>query len=58
MNANTAPFNATGLPAISVPCGLAQGLPVGMMLVGRDFSEATLYRAAAAYEAAFDWKTL
>lgn len=58
MNANTAPFNATGLPAISVPCGLAQGLPVGMMLIGRDFSEATLYRAAAAYEAAFDWKTL
>ncbi|AFT72244.1 Putative glutamyl-tRNA amidotransferase subunit A [Alloalcanivorax dieselolei B5] len=58
MNTNTAPFNATGLPAISVPCGMAQGLPVGMMLIGRDYTEATLYRAAAAYEAAFDWKTL
>ncbi|NPD16515.1 amidase [Xinfangfangia sp. D13-10-4-6] len=58
MNANTAPFNATGLPAISLPCGRAEGLPVGMMLIGRDHSEATLYRAAAGFEAAFDWKTL
>lgn len=58
MNANTAPFNATGLPAISLPCGRAEGLPVGMMLVGRDHAEALLYRAAAAWEAAFDWKTL
>ncbi|MTH63946.1 amidase [Paracoccus shanxieyensis] len=58
MNANTAPFNATGLPALSIPCGRADGLPVGMMLIGRDHAEAMLYRAAAAYEAAFDWKTL
>lgn len=58
MNANTAPFNATGLPAISLPCGRAEGLPVGVMLVGRDHAEAVLYRAAAGYEAAFDWKTL
>ncbi len=58
MNANTAPFNATGLPALSVPCAKRNGLPVGMMLVGQDFSEALLYRAAAAFEAAHDWKTL
>ncbi|TQS72257.1 amidase [Rhodobacteraceae bacterium] len=58
MNANTAPFNATGLPALSVPCAMRNGLPVGMMLVGRDFSEALLYRAGAAFEAAYDWKTL
>lgn len=58
MNANTAPFNATGLPAISLPCGCAEGLPVGMMLIGRDHAEAMLYRAAAAYEAAFDWTRL
>lgn len=58
MNANTAPFNATGLPAISIPCGRAEELPVGMMLIGRDYSEALLYRAAAAYESAFDWKSL
>lgn len=58
MNANTAPFNATGLPAISLPCGRAEGLPVGMMLIGCDHAEAMLYRAAAAYEAAFDWKML
>lgn len=58
MNANTAPFNATGLPAMSLPCAMRNGLPVGMMLVGRDFSESLLYRVGAAFEAAYDWKTL
>jgi amidase len=58
MNANTAPFNITGLPAMSVPCGQTDGLPIGMMLIGRDFDEATIYQAAAAFEGNFDWKTL
>jgi amidase len=53
MNLNTAPFCSTGHPAISVPCGLAEGLPVGMMLVGRHFDEATLYRAAQVCEDIF-----
>jgi amidase len=48
--ANTLPFDATHHPAISVPCGDVGGLPVGMMLVGRHWDEATLYRAAAAFE--------
>lgn len=52
----TLPFNLTGQPAISVPCGFTKaGLPIGLQLVGRPFDEATLFRAAAAYEAATDW---
>jgi amidase len=49
---NTAVFDATGHPAISVPCGLSDGLPIGMMLVGRHFDDATVLRAAHAYEQA------
>lgn len=55
---NTAPFDATHHPAMSVPCGMVDGLPVGMMLVGRMFEEETIYRAAAAFEAGVQWKTL
>ncbi|CAB3681892.1 Amidase [Achromobacter animicus] len=58
MNANTAPFDVTGHPAISVPCALRDGLAVGMMLVGRHFDEATLYRAAHAFERSLDWTSL
>jgi len=50
MNINTAPFCATGHPAISVPCGAANGLPIGLMLVGRMWQEELLYRVAAAIE--------
>jgi amidase len=55
---NTAPFDATHHPAISLPCGQVDGLPVGLMLVGRLFDEETIYRAAAAFEAGVDWKKL
>ncbi len=48
---NTSPFNVTGHPALSIPCARSQGLPVGMMLVGRFFEESTLLRMAHAYEA-------
>ncbi len=47
---NTAPFNATGHPAISFPCGSRTGLPVGMMLVGKMYSETQVYRVAHAFE--------
>ncbi|MDF3837495.1 amidase [Cupriavidus basilensis] len=55
MVANTAPFDATGHPAMSLPCGLGDGLPIGLMLVGKHWDEATIYRAAHAFEQAGDW---
>lgn len=52
----TRPFNFLGLPAISVPCGFgAEGLPVAFQLAARPFAEATLLRAARAYERETDW---
>lgn len=48
----TSPSNATGLPAMSVPCGFTQaGLPIGLQLIGRPFEEALLFQAAHGYEA-------
>lgn len=50
MVANTAPFNITGHPAISIPAGLVDGLPVGMMVIGKRFDDATVLRVADAFE--------
>src|SRR3954454_12412990 len=47
---NTAPFDVTGHPASSVPCAFADGLPVGLMLVGRHWDDATVLRAGHAFE--------
>lgn len=52
----TAPFNATGLPSLSLPCGFTRaGLPVGLQLAGRPFDELTVLRAGHAYEQATQW---
>lgn len=53
---NTCPFDVTGHPAMTVPCGMSQGLPIGMMLIGRHYNEATIYRAAHAFEQLGDWR--
>jgi aspartyl-tRNA(Asn)/glutamyl-tRNA(Gln) amidotransferase subunit A len=53
----TYPYNLAGLPAISLPCGVDHdGLPIGLQIAAPAFGEVTLLRAAAAYEAAHDWK--
>jgi len=58
MIANTAPFDATGHPAMSVPCGQTDGRPIGMMLIGKHWDESTIYRAAQAFEVAGDWRQM
>jgi amidase len=58
MIANTAPFDITHHPAMAVPCGMADGLPVSLMLVGKHFDEPTIYKAAFAFEQAGDWKKM
>ena len=52
---NCGPFNLTGHPAISVPCGKSGGLPVGMMLVAPYFREDLLFQASYAYEQSVNW---
>lgn len=50
MVSNTAPFDVTGHPACSIPAGLADGLPVGLMLIGKKYEDAAVLRAAHAFE--------
>jgi aspartyl-tRNA(Asn)/glutamyl-tRNA(Gln) amidotransferase subunit A len=53
---NTWPFDVTGLPAISVPCGFTKtGLPIGVQIVGAPFAESTVLALADAYEQATAW---
>ncbi|MGH7087913.1 MAG: amidase, partial [Stellaceae bacterium] len=58
MLVNTPAFNVTHHPAMTLPCGLSDGLPVGLMLVGRHYDESTIYRAAHAFEESGDWRTM
>ena len=54
----TVPVNMAGLPGMSIPCGFEQGLPIGMQLIGKAFDEATLYKAAYAFEQNTDFHTM
>ncbi|KAI1144890.1 amidase signature domain-containing protein [Nemania diffusa] len=63
--ANTCPFNSTGHPALSLPVGFSPAredpgvkLPVGMQIIGRKYRDIDCLKVAAAWEKAFDWKTL
>lgn len=47
--------NLTGIPALSVPCGFVQGLPVGLQIMGKPMAEAEVYQHAFAYESAAQW---
>jgi amidase len=58
MITNTAPFDLTHHPSMSIPCGMIDGLPAGLMLTGRHFDEPTIYRAAEAFEQSDDWKKM
>lgn len=58
MITNTAPFDISHHPAMAVPCGMSDGLPVSLMLVGKHWDEPTIYRAAYAFEQAGDWRKL
>lgn len=58
MIGNTCQFDATGHPAITVPVGMSDGLPVGMMLVGAHNDEANLYQLASAYEKENSWREI
>ncbi|MDQ0208424.1 Asp-tRNA(Asn)/Glu-tRNA(Gln) amidotransferase subunit GatA [Alkalicoccobacillus murimartini] len=51
----TIPVNLAGVPAISVPCGFQDGLPLGLQIIGKHFDEKTVYRVAHAYEQATDF---
>ena len=50
MIVNTCPFDVTGHPAMNVPCAMSAGLPIGMMLVGRSGEDASVLRAADAFQ--------
>jgi len=51
----TLPINIAGLPAISIPAGFTDGLPIGMQIIGKPFGEETILKVAYAYEQATEW---
>lgn len=51
----TIPINLAGVPAISIPCGFKDGLPLGLQIIGNYFDESTIYRVAHAYEQSTDF---
>ena len=58
MHANTLPFNLTHHPAMAIPCGMSEGLPLSLMLIGKHFDESTIYRAAHGFQEGTNWKEM
>ena len=59
MITNTCPFNVTGHPAISIPCGFGEGMrPIGLMLIAKHWQESAIYRAADAFERSVNWQNI
>ena len=56
MSSNTSQFDVTGHPSVSVPCGIEDDLPIGMMITGRHFDDLTVLQVADAVEKSGDWK--
>ncbi|MGC9320001.1 MAG: Asp-tRNA(Asn)/Glu-tRNA(Gln) amidotransferase subunit GatA [Armatimonadota bacterium] len=54
----TIPVNLAGIPALSIPCGMADGMPVGLQIMGRPFEEDLIMRVGDAYQQATDWHTM
>ena len=54
----TIPVNIAGVPAISLPCGFVDGLPVGLQLIGPSLGEEAIIRTAYTYEQATEWHTM
>ncbi len=57
-HANTCPFNLTHHPAMAIPCGMSEGLPISLMLIGKHFDESTIYHAAHGFQEGTDWKEM
>jgi amidase len=55
---NTFPYNFTGHPALTVPCGESNGLPIGIQLVGRYYADPILLQTAYAFQHSVDWEQL
>jgi aspartyl-tRNA(Asn)/glutamyl-tRNA(Gln) amidotransferase subunit A len=51
----TLPINIAGLPAVSIPCGFANDMPIGMQIIGKHFNEQTIFNLGFAYQQATDW---
>ena len=51
----TVPGNLAGIPGVSIPCGFANGLPIGLQILGKHFNEAGILRVAHAYQSATSW---
>ena len=58
MLANTQGFDITHHPAMAIPCGMSDGLPVSLQLVGKHFNESTIYKAAHGFQEGTDWKNM